>query len=195
MGERLREQIIRESKKHNLDIALTLTLNVEKGLSEAVAFRLIKDVWQRFRTSMKSIYGDRFIYVWVLGITRSGQPHMHVLINQSIRQQEASQIWERCGGGKIICAKRVKNIIIQADYLACNILGPGFLRGTRRFGNSKHIKLNIKKLVGPWEVVSQMNSLDSVAPPKRILYEEADRNGKRVYCIVKRPYLHFREEE
>ena len=195
MGERLREQIIRESKKHHLDIALTLTLSAENRPSEAVAFRIIKDVWARFRTAMKSIYSEHFVYIWVLGITRSGQPHLHVLINQSFRQQQLSQIWERCGGGKVVCVKEVKNAVIQADYMACNILGPGFLRGTRRFGNSKHVKLSMKKLVGSWELVPQMNSLDSIAPPKRILCEKPDRDGKRVYCIVKRPYLHLREEE
>jgi hypothetical protein len=171
-----------------------LTLNPAGSTCCADSFRKVKTVWSKFRHLMNRLPGNKFEYIWVVGVSDAGEAHLHLLTNKSIDQGFLAELWKRCGGGSIVHIKKVRSLVARADYMACNALSRGFLRGSRRFGASKTIKLNVRSVTAPWEVVPGT----SIAPLirwKKVLYKRCDSNGDIIYCIFKERYNPRREEE
>jgi hypothetical protein len=186
-AERLRENIIGLSEKYGLGRMFTLTLRGDSKPFHPSSFRKLRNVWDTFREDMRKHYGARFVYIWVLGIGESGRVHMHVLVNAFIDQKILAATWQQSGGG-IVDIKRVYNIAIIADYMACNLLSLSIPMKTRRFGCPRALSLHLEPMKGQWETVSGMTSLMQLPENFKIVHAEEDSQGTPVYCIAREPY-------
>jgi len=194
-AERLREEIINEAKKHGLSIGLDLTLGPINKTCPANSFRRLKQAWSKFRHAMNRLPGKKLEFIWVVGVSEMGEAHLHLLVNKFIEQRLLSEIWRKSGGGPVIHVRKVEEIVPRADYMSCNCLSHGFLKGSRRFGNSKGIKLKVRSLVAEWEVVPKVINLDVLLHGKKVLHCRRDSEGNVVYAIFKERYNPRREEE
>jgi len=144
-----RAKMAKKSIRENADalgmrIFLTLTLDPEKIQFIAdpmVATRHIKKCWNKFRTYLKRYYGVVPRFITVLEFTKSGTPHLHVLLDRYIPQAWVSNVWSGLGGGRVVWVKRIRDVSrYLSKYLTKDLLlsAP---KGSRRITACRAIKL------------------------------------------------------
>jgi len=145
---RLQRAIAKTAQELDLTRFLTLTLD-PKSIPEGVdQLKYLREVWRKFCVYLAREFGRTATYISVPEFHRSGVPHLHVLVDQYIRQQWISETWESLGGGRICYIKRVHDIHRVSHYVSKYftkgmILSAPF--GVRRYTTSRNIRLFERK--------------------------------------------------
>lgn len=119
-ARRLRHQIGVWAEEKQLTRLMTLTLDPQQVQGDAYAH--LSDVWRKFRVYLQRQYG-RVSFIWVMELQKSGNPHLHVLVNRFIHQAWASRTWDAIGGGRIVDVRYVDIQRVKA-YLAKYLTKP-----------------------------------------------------------------------
>ncbi|OAQ51058.1 hypothetical protein HTG_19185 [Natrinema mahii] len=123
---------------------LTLTVDARAPASKERKHEYITDRWNALRTELRDRYPN-LSYLWVRheGDERD-RPHLHLLVDRYLPQQELSRLSERVGLGSIVDIRRV-DARNAAHYISA-YLGRGALSflpdGSRRYGSSADVDLD-----------------------------------------------------
>lgn len=147
MQENLVEEIGRVTRQRpGMRRLLTLTLDPEKTpVGPGQQHRYIKQRWNALRTEINDRYPG-FSYIWVVEEHEDGRPHLHVIVDRYLPQDQIRRMWDRLGGGRIVDIRQVEarnaaNYI--GKYLAKNKMHD-LPDGTRRYGSSEDISLAVR---------------------------------------------------
>jgi hypothetical protein len=155
-ANRYRKAIGELAHSHRLNIMLTLTLDPEKLRGEDSA-RYINKIFAHFRTYLKRKLGRSPKYIRVLELQKNGNAHLHVLLNDYIRQEWIVEAWSALGGGRIVDIRRVTMRKVS-NYLSKYVTKQMLLsapKRTRRVTTSRGLKLNPKlQSEYTWNLVS-----------------------------------------
>jgi hypothetical protein len=138
------ERLVRQ--RPELRRFLTLTVG-EKGPSDVDAqHKYLTERFNALRTELRDRYPD-LSYIWVRHEgDENGRPHLHLLVDRYLPQDELSLIASRTGLGEVVDIRRV-NARNAAKYLT-SYLGKGALAqlpdGARRYGSSAGIDLDVR---------------------------------------------------
>ena len=105
------KNIIKEATKHyQYALFITLTTNPQKK-DILESYKEISKAFKKFRDAVSRRLGEQIKYVKVLEFTKSGLPHLHILIftnqikdkngNWILSQKWISRIWDKYGFGEI----------------------------------------------------------------------------------------------
>ena len=148
-GHRLRMSLIEEieritEERPEMRRFLTLTVDRRAPASKEKQHEHITDRWNALRTELRDRYDD-LSYLWVRheGDVRD-RPHLHLLVDRYLPQEELSQLAERVGLGSVVDIRRV-DARNAAHYISA-YLGRGALsflpEGSRRYGSSADVDLD-----------------------------------------------------
>jgi hypothetical protein len=122
---------------------MTLTLDPSRIPEGADPIKYLRNTFSKFRTSLKRKYGEAITYISILELQKSGNPHLHVLVDRHISQAWISESWQAVGGGKIVDI-RIVDIHRAPHYLTKYLSKQAILsvpKGVRRYTTSRGIKL------------------------------------------------------
>lgn len=174
---KIRARIVEKAKEHGLSRFVTLTLDPNlTPEQERVAY--IRDVWRKFRVSMKRKIGRTVSFISVIELHKSGLPHLHALVDEYIPQAWLSDAWSRLGGGRIVYIERVKDLRHIGWYLGKYLTKDMLLAGAsgRRYTCSRNIKLGNLEKSGWRPAKYTMETLYRVAK-ERIIHVNIDENS------------------
>lgn len=148
-GHRLRMSLIEEieritEERPEMRRFLSLTVDRRAPASKEEKHEYITDRWNALRTELRDRYDD-LSYLWVRheGDERD-RPHLHLLVDRYLPQEELSQLAERVGLGSVVDIRRV-DARNAAHYISA-YLGRGALsflpEGSRRYGSSADVDLD-----------------------------------------------------
>jgi hypothetical protein len=150
-AHRMRSNLVEEldrliDDRPELRRLLTLTLDPATAPDDQdEQHRYLTERFNALRTELRDRY-DGLSYVWIREEGDSGNPHLHLLIDRYIPQNDLSQMASRVGLGHIVDIRRV-NARNAARYLT-KYLTKGALHdlpeGVRRYGSSADIALNVR---------------------------------------------------
>ena len=125
---------------------LTLTLDPERApAGQEEKHRYLTERFNALRTELNDRYDD-LSYVWVREEGEGDNPHLHLIVDRFLPQNELSAISRRVGLGEVVDIRRV-NARNMAKYLT-KYLTKGSLadlpKGSRRYGSSSDINLNVR---------------------------------------------------
>jgi hypothetical protein len=136
-----RHAIRNAASEHRLSRLLTLTLDPKK--IEGDPIRYLRGTFNKFRVYLGRKYGSAPKYIAVVELQKSGNPHLHILIDRFIEQAWVKQAWQAIGGGykvdiRYVDVHRVSRYV--SKYLTDDLLfsAPA---GTRRITCSRSVKL------------------------------------------------------
>lgn len=147
--------IAKEAKEKGLSRLLTLTLDPKK-IGDADPFQLIRDTWRKFRVYLKRELGGSPAFIAIMERHKSGLPHLHVLLDQYVRQAWISASWDRLGGGRIAHIEHVADLDRVGWYLGKYLAKDALLGlppGMKRFTCSRGIKLRERVEPGSWKLL------------------------------------------
>ena len=187
-AELLRDRIVSASFAHNLQWQMTLTLDSSSTPENSCPFKTIKTAWGRFYQYLLRSHSDRLKYLWVLGIDESGRPHLHFLLNTSLPRKLLSGSWHIRGGGSVIHTGKVWKINNFADYLACNLLSPGYPKKEHHLGSSQAVSLRAPNIESAWQDAPSISSMNDIAREHRVNLHSRkfDDHGNLIFCRAKR---------
>lgn len=125
---------------------LTLTYEGRKTLCDGI--RCLKYSWNRLRGELVRKYGLSKFFWALEGGSEHGRPHLHVLINCYVPQKRLVGLARRCGFGRIVDIRSVKDgggFGYVFKYLSKGLGSYAVLRALkdthgRRYGVSRNIK-------------------------------------------------------
>lgn len=125
---------------------LTLTLDPETAPDEtAEQHEYLTERFNALRTSLNDRY-DGLSYIWVREEGENDNPHLHLIVDRYLPQDELSHLSERAGLGRVVNIKRVE-ARSMAKYLT-KYLTKGSManlpKGARRYGSSADIDLSVR---------------------------------------------------
>jgi len=125
---------------------LTLTIDPETAPADREEqHQHLTDRFNALRTELNDRYSD-LSYVWVREEGESNNPHLHLIVDRYLPQDELSMIAGRVGLGEIVDIRRV-NARNMAKYLT-KYLAKGSMAdlpdGARRYGSSQDIDLAVR---------------------------------------------------
>lgn len=125
---------------------LTLTLDPEIApTGQEEQHRYLTERFNALRTELNDRYDD-LSYVWVREEGEGDNPHLHLVVDRFLPQNELSMISRRVGLGEVVDIRRV-NARNMAKYLT-KYLTKGSMadlpKGARRYGSSADINLNVR---------------------------------------------------
>lgn len=146
-----RAKMARTSIRNNaeaLGLKYFLTLTLDPSKIEFIADRsfavpYMRQCWNKFREYLRREFGCPPSFIAVLEFTKSGAPHLHVLLDRFIDQRWISATWDSLGGGRICFIKQVK-VVHVARYLSKYLTKELLLsapKGSRRTTSSRSVKL------------------------------------------------------
>jgi len=158
---------------------LTLTLDPETAPDEtAEQHEYLTERFNALRTSLNDRYDD-LSYVWVREEGESDNPHLHLIVDRYLPQDELSHLSERAGLGRVVNIKRVE-ARSMAKYLT-KYLTKGSManlpKGARRYGSSADIDLSVRGGGGEGDWSLMMDDLTVTGPdgePLRRAVEPGD---------------------
>ena len=125
---------------------LTLTLDpAEAPARQDEQHRYLTERFNALRTELNDRYDD-LSYVWVREEGEGDNPHLHLVVDRYLPQDELSMLSSRVGLGEVVDIRRV-NARNMARYLT-KYLGKGSMAdlptGIRRYGSSADIDLEVR---------------------------------------------------
>lgn len=125
---------------------LTLTLNPDRAPArQEDQHEYLTDRFNALRTEINDRYPG-LSYVWVREEGESGNPHLHLIVDRYLPQDELSALSRRVGLGEVVDIRRV-NARNMAKYLT-KYLTKGSMaslpKGSRRYGSSQDIDLSVR---------------------------------------------------
>ncbi len=127
----------------NLKRLMTLTLDPARIPPGEDPIKYIRSTFNKFRVSLKRKYGEPISYISILELHKSGNPHVHILVDRHIPQAWISKSWQAVGGGRIVDIRMV-DLHKAPHYLTKYLSKQAILsvpRGIRRYTTSRNIKL------------------------------------------------------
>lgn len=150
-AHRMRMNLIEEmerlvEERPELRRFLTLTIGEDGPSTTDAQHKHLTDRFNALRTELRDRHPN-LSYIWVRHEgDEKGRPHLHLLVDRYLPQDELSTIASRTGLGEIVDIRRV-NARNAAKYLT-SYLGKGALAqlpdGSRRYGSSADIDLNVR---------------------------------------------------
>jgi hypothetical protein len=125
---------------------LTLTLDPDEAPDDqAEKHRYLTERFNALRTELNDRY-DGLSYVWVREEGENDNPHLHLIVDRYLPQNELSTISKRVGLGEVVDIRRV-SARNMAKYLT-KYLTKGSMatlpKGARRYGSSADIDLAVR---------------------------------------------------
>jgi hypothetical protein len=125
---------------------LTLTLDPETAPEDTEEqHRYLTERFNSLRTELKDRYPG-LSYIWVREEGEDGHPHLHLIVDRYLPQDEVSFLARRVGMGEVVDIRRV-NARNMAKYLT-KYLTKGSMadlpKGARRYGSSEDITLAVR---------------------------------------------------
>jgi hypothetical protein len=155
-ANRYRKAIGELAQSNRLNILLTLTLDPKK-LEGEDSTRYINKVFAHFRIYLKRKLKHSPKYIRVLEHQKNGNAHLHLLLNDYIRQEWIADAWSALGGGRVVDIRRVtmRNVShYLSKYLTKQMLLSAPKR-TRRVTTSRGLVLNPKlRTEYTWNLIS-----------------------------------------
>jgi len=150
-SHRMRMNLIEElerlvEERPELRRFLTLTLDPDKApATTEEQHQYLTDRFNALRTELNDRY-DGLSYVWVREEGENDNPHLHLIVDRYLPQDELSAISKRVGLGEVVDIRRV-NARNMAKYLT-KYLTKGSMaslpKGSRRYGSSADINLSVR---------------------------------------------------
>jgi hypothetical protein len=150
-AHRMRMNLIEEldrlvEERPELRRFLTLTLDpAEAPDDQAEKHAHLTDRFNALRTELNDRY-DGLSYVWVREEGENDNPHLHLIVDRYLPQDELSVLSKRVGLGEIVDIRRV-DARNMAKYLT-KYLTKGSMatlpKGSRRYGSSADIDLSVR---------------------------------------------------
>jgi len=123
---------------------LTLTVDPQAA-PEGERHRYLTERFNALRTELSDRY-DGLSYVWFREEQESGNPHLHLLVDRFLPQDELSHLADRVGLGRVVDIRRVS--ARNAAKYATKYLTKGAMadlpKGIRRYGSSADIDLDVR---------------------------------------------------
>ena len=176
---RIRERIVAESEGAWPDSIPDADTRSEHSTGARSSVRYIRDVWRKFRVSLKRKLGKSVSFISVVELHKSGCPHLHALVDQYIPQAWISDAWSSLGGGRVVYIERVKDLRKIGWYLGKYLTKEMLLSpagASRRYSSSRNIKLGSFEKCGWRPAKYTMETLYRSAK-NRIVHEVLDENG------------------
>ena len=129
------------AEREGLTRFITLTLDPSRIEGEAV--RYLRQVFNKFRLYLRREYGAPVKYIAVLEFQKSGNPHLHLLVDRYIHWRWIRTAWSALGGGTVVDARFVDVHNISrylSKYLTKELLQSAPSR-SRRVTTSRAIRL------------------------------------------------------
>ena len=125
---------------------LTLTLDPETAPESTVERHgYLTERFNALRTSLNDRY-DGLSYIWVREEGESDNPHLHLIVDRYLPQEELSHLAKRVGLGRVVNIKRVE-ARSMAKYLT-KYLTKGSManlpKSARRYGSSADVDLDVR---------------------------------------------------
>jgi hypothetical protein len=157
---------------------LTLTLDPDKAPGDTdEQHRHLTERFNALRTELNDRYDD-LSYIWVREEGESDNPHLHLVVDRYLPQNELSMLAGRVGLGEVVNIKRI-SARNMAKYLT-KYLTKGSManlpKGARRYGSSADIDLEVRGGDGDgrdWELM--MDDYETVTPEGEPLRREVRR--------------------
>jgi hypothetical protein len=150
-AHRMRMNLIEELERlveERPELRRFLTLTIDPSTAPAgkeEQHRYLTERFNALRTELNDRY-DGLSYVWVREEGKSENPHLHLIVDRYLPQDELSMIAERVGLGEIVDIRRV-SARNMAKYLT-KYLAKGSMAdlpdGARRYGSSQDIDLEVR---------------------------------------------------
>lgn len=188
-SHRMRMNLIEElerlvEERPELRRFLTLTLNpADAPACQAEQHKYLTERFNALRTELNDRYDD-LSYVWVREEGESDNPHLHLVVDRYLPQEELSMLAGRVGLGEVVDIRRV-NARNMARYLT-KYLGKGSMAdlptGIRRYGSSADIDLRVRGGGGDsrdWEFVMDDLVITRDGEPLRRLVTRQDLAQQR----------------
>lgn len=150
-AHRMRQNFIEElerlvEERPQLRRFLTLTLDpAEAPNDQAEQHRYLTERFNALRTALNDRYDD-LSYIWVREEGENDNPHLHLIVDRYLPQDELSALAARVGLGEVVDIRRV-NARNMAHYLT-KYLTKGSMaelpKGARRYGSSADIDLSVR---------------------------------------------------
>ncbi len=151
-AHRMRMSLIEEldrlvAERPEMRRLLTLTLDPATAPETVEGqHEYLTDRFNALRTELNDYYDD-LSYVWIREEGgENGRPHLHLLVDRYMPQNEVSILADRVGLGRVVDIRRV-NARNAARYLT-SYLGKGSLanlpKGLRRYGSSADVDLDVR---------------------------------------------------
>lgn len=141
LAARRARQIERAARQHNLRFFLTLT-QASGELSPNELLRKLRATWTKLRTYFVRRCRQTMIYITIVEVSGSGNPHLHVLLHQDIDERWLADTWANLGGGEFVSVRRVTDLTSVCRYVAKQIAHPpenALPPGTRLLTKSRDI--------------------------------------------------------
>ena len=150
-SHRMRMNLIEEldrlvEERPQLRRFLTLTLDPTNAPANTDAqHRYLTERFNALRTEINDRY-DNLSYIWVREEGESDNPHLHLIVDRYLPQNELSALSRRVGLGEVVDIRRV-DARNMAKYLT-KYLTKGSMaslpKGIRRYGSSADIDLDVR---------------------------------------------------
>lgn len=138
----------------------------------------IREVWRKFRVTLKRKLGKNVSFISVVELHKSGYPHLHALVDQYIPQAWISEAWSGLGGGRVVYIERVKDMRQIGWYLGKYLTKDMLLSpagASRRYSSSRNIKLgNLEK--SGWRPAKYTMETLYRSAKGRVVHEDMDEN-------------------
>jgi hypothetical protein len=183
-AKRYKFQIAQAAEKHGLQRFMTLTIDPKK-LSGADPLPYLRDCWAKFRQSLRRKFGESPKYICVLEFQKSGNPHLHILVDRWVKQEWIKESWQAVGGGqhvdiRFVDIHRVSRYL--SKYLTKELLLSAPLR-SRRVTTSHGIQLNERDAKTDADIFRvPLDDLFRIATEPRLLKYENE--GKTLVSFV-----------
>jgi hypothetical protein len=86
-------------ERHHLQRHVVLTLDPGLVPEGRASVLYIQQVWARFRTLLRTRRSLSLTYIRTIELQANGTAHFHLLIHETITQQNIIDWWQECGGG------------------------------------------------------------------------------------------------
>lgn len=150
-AHRMRMNLIEEldrlvEERPQLRRFLTLTLDpANSPVNQEAQHKYLTERFNALRTEINDRY-DGLSYIWVREEGESDNPHLHLIVDRYLPQNELSVLSQRVGLGEVVDIRRV-DARNMAKYLT-KYLTKGSMaslpKGIRRYGSSADIDLNVR---------------------------------------------------
>jgi hypothetical protein len=138
------ERLVEERPQLRRFLTLTLDPSAAPAKTEA-QHRYLTERFNALRTEINDRYDD-LSYIWVREEGESGNPHLHLIVDRYLPQNELSGLSRRVGLGEVVDIRRI-DARNMAKYLT-KYLTKGSMaslpKGIRRYGSSADIDLDVR---------------------------------------------------
>lgn len=151
-ASRYKQAAIAAAKTHGLIRLVTLTLDPGLIPPNENSLQYIQQVWARFRTYLRDHRKLTLHYIRVVELQENGTAHFHLVIRETISQENLINWWRECGGGhqcRIGMPKRGDPAEYATKYISKRYLEQ-LPKGTRIISTSHGIHLFEKLLPTGW---------------------------------------------